>query len=434
MTMGLGDRRVKTDEKRIMVVEDNRLAATFLGDILEQAGYHVSKAASGLEALRLAQQGHIDLVLLDIMMPDMNGYEVVRQLRNDTRTNNTPIILLSSHQGTAEKVKGFELGADDYVTKPFVPAELLARVMAHLRRSRLTLSSSPLTGLPGNASIEDELMERVASDQLFTVLYVDIDNFKAFNDTYGFLQGDQMIRLLAETLQKVTSQYGNKGDLVGHIGGDDFVVVTTPEHADAVCQNAIAHFSAVSRQLYEAGCEDLLPVTLSIAAVSNEYRDFADHWEIGAEAATLKQQAKCVHGNAYVKSEPMLEHEHRGEKHILVVDDDRLVSALLQANFEQRGYNIVLVSSVLAAVHSMRIQKPDLIILDVVLPGTSGFAFCRRLKATQGTERIPVLMISSEDVREKALEAGANAFLTKPFDIVQMQALVLQLLSLDHLE
>lgn len=419
---------MKTEQKRIMVVEDNRLAATFLGDILEQAGYFVLKAESGLEALRLVQQGKIDLVLLDIVMPDMDGYEVVRQLRNDTRTNNTPIILLSSHQGTAEKVKGFELGADDYVTKPFVPAELLARVMAHLRRSRLTLSSSPLTGLPGNASIEDELIQKAGSSQPFAVLYIDMDNFKAFNDAYGFLQGDEMIRLLAHVLQQVMKQYGNHCDLVGHIGGDDFVVVTTPANVDNICQQTIAQFASLSKELYEAGSEELLPVTLSIAVVTNEYHQFADHWEIAQAAASLKQQAKSVPGNAYVRSTPAT--KTSGGKSVLIIDDDRLVSAVLQANFEQKGYNIVMVNSVLAAVHSMRTQQPDLVILDVILPGTSGFAFCRRLKANPGTKHIPVLMVSSTAAEEQALEAGADAFLAKPFNMKLLLQTAAQLLHI----
>lgn len=418
---------MKTEQKRIMVVEDNRLAAAFLGDILEQAGYVVLKAESGLEALRLVQQGQIDLVLLDIVMPDMDGYEVVRQLRNDTRTNNTPIILLSSHQGTAEKVKGFELGADDYVTKPFVPAELLARVMAHLRRSRLTLASSPLTGLPGNVSIEDELIQKAGSNEPFAVLYIDLDNFKAFNDAYGFLQGDEMIRLLASVLQQVVKQYGNFGDLVGHIGGDDFVVVTTPANVDVICQQAIAQFASLSIELYDAGSEELLPVTLSIAAVTNEYHQFADHWEIAQAAAHLKQQAKSIPGSGYIRSTPPAKSD--GEKRILIIDDDRLVSAVLQANFEQKGYNIIMVNSVLAAVHSMRVQQPDLVILDVVLPGTSGFAFCRRLRANPVTKHIPVLMVSSTADREQALEAGADVFLTKPFNMKLLLQTVAQLLQ-----
>lgn len=418
---------MNTEQKRVMVVEDNRLAAAFLGDILEQAGYLVQKADSGLEALRLVQQGQVDLVLLDIVMPDMDGYEVVRQLRNDTRTNNTPIILLSSHQGTAEKVRGFELGADDYVTKPFVPAELLARVMAHLRRSRLTLASSPLTGLPGNTSIEDELIQKAASNQPFAVLYIDLDNFKAFNDAYGFLQGDEMIRLLANVLQQIVKQYGNRGDLVGHIGGDDFVVATTPANVDIICQQTIAQFTSLSKELYEAGSEELLPVTLSIAVVTNEYHQFTDHWEIGHAAASLKQQAKSIPGNAFVKLTPV--NEVRGEKRVLIVDDDRLISAVLHANLEQKGYNIMMVNSVLAAVHSMRTQLPDLVILDVVLPGTSGFAFCRRLKASQTTQHIPVIMVSSTAACEQALEAGADAFLSKPFNIRLLLQTVAQFLQ-----
>ncbi|HHW98990.1 MAG TPA: response regulator [Firmicutes bacterium] len=417
---------MKTQQKCIMVVDDNRLAAAVLGDILEQAGYLVLKAESGIEALRLVQQGPIDLVLLDIMMPDMDGYEVVRQLRNDTRTYNTPILLLSSYQGTAEKVKGFELGADDYITKPFVPEELLARVMAHLRRSRLTKASNPLTGLPGNATIEDQLIEMVASGQPFAVLYIDLDNFKAYNDAYGFLQGDEMIRLLANVLQQILEQYGNRGDLLGHIGGDDFVLITTPDKVDIICEQIISQFEFRRRHLYEVGSEDLLPATLSIAAVSNEFQQFSDHLEVAKMAATLKQKAKSIAKSAFVKSGPML--QSKDAPSVLVIDDDRLVSAVLQANFEQKGYNIMLVNSVLAATLAMRNHRPDLVLLDVFLPGTSGFAFCRRLKTNPETAGIPILMVSSTPAKEQALEAGADDFLQKPFNITVLMKTVDRLL------
>lgn len=410
-----------------MVVEDNRLAAALLGDVLEGAGYSVVKADSGLEALGFAQQGDIDLILLDIMMPDMDGYEVVRQLRNDTRTYNTPVILLSSYQDTAEKIKGFELGADDYITKPFVPAELLARVMAHLRRLRLALASSPLTGLPGNASVEDELIARAASREPFAVIYVDLDNFKAFNDVFGFVQGDEMIKLLADVLQFVVKQTGNPHDLVGHIGGDDFVVVTTPSNADIICQQTISRFDVLSKQLYEEGSEELLPATLSIALVTSEFEQYTDHRQIAQVAAELKRQAKAMSGSIYVESSSP--RQDTGKKSILVIDDDRLVSAVLQANFEQEGYDIILVSSVLAAVHVLRNQLPDLVVLDVVLPGASGLAFCRRLRSNLATADIPILMVSSSAQSEQALEAGADAFLAKPFNITILFETIEQMLQ-----
>lgn len=418
---------MKTQQKCIMVVDDNRLATAMLGDILEQAGYRVLKAESGLEALRLVQQGPIHLVLLDILLPDMDGYEVLRQLRNDTRTYNTPIILISSQQGTAEKVKGFELGADDYITKPFVPAELLARVMAHLRRTSVTQASNPLTGLPGNVTIEEQLSQKTASGDPFAVLYVDLDNFKAYNDAYGFLQGDEMIRMLATVLQQVVKKYGNRDDLVGHIGGDDYVVITTPDNVDTICQQTIFQFESGSKQLYEVGSEGLLPVTLSIAVVTNECGQFSDPREVAKMAATLKKKAKARAGSAYIKMGTLL--PALDAKNILVIDDDRLVGAVLQANLEQEGYNIMLVNSVLAATLAMRDQRPDLVILDVFLPGTSGLAFCRRIKSSPETANIPVLMVSSMVAEEQALEAGADAFLQKPFRITTLMRAVSQLLQ-----
>jgi len=152
---------VETERKRILVVDDNRFMVNVLRICLEQAGYLVTSASTGLTALKLAEQEEFHLVLLDVVMPDMDGLEVVRQLRNSTRTSHLPVILLSSRNSVVDKVNGLEVGADDYMTKPFESAELLARVMAHLRRARQARSLSPLTGLPGNCMIDEELRRRV---------------------------------------------------------------------------------------------------------------------------------------------------------------------------------------------------------------------------------------------------------------------------------
>jgi diguanylate cyclase (GGDEF)-like protein len=430
---------VDIDQKQILVVDDNRFIVNLLRVCLEQAGYAVVSASTGLEALKLVEKTDFHLVLLDVVMHDMDGFEVVRQLRNNTRTSHLPVILLSSRNSVTDKVKGLELGADDYMTKPFESAELLARVMAHLRRARRARLLSPLTGLPGNAAIEEELRQRVDSGLPFAVLYIDMDNFKAYNDAYGFLQGDEAIKLLAYTLQQAKFMHGNESDLVGHIGGDDFVIITTPERVDVLCQEIISHFDSDAACLYDDRAKDMPIITLSIAVVDNEHRPIATHWEIGELAAKTKHQAKSVPGSIYVKDSLQLQTEElqpdmvgrsqSSRKYILVVDDDRLLSAILQANLEHKGYRVILAGSVVAAVQAMRLRQPDLLILDVVLPGTSGFTLCRRLKSDQGTRSIPVLMVSGTAKAAEAKEAGADAFLAKPFSAADLMRTVHELLA-----
>lgn len=429
---------METEQKRILVVDDNRFMVNVLRVCLEQAGYAVTSASTGLEALKLVEKENFHLALLDVVMPDMDGFEVVRQLRNSTRTSHIPVILLSSRNSVADKVKGLELGADDYMTKPFESAELLARVMAHLRRARQARSLSPLTGLPGNLLIDEELRRRVEGQSPLAVLYIDMDNFKAYNDVYGFLQGDEAIKLLAFTLEQAKRRHGNESDLVGHIGGDDFVLISTPDRVDRLCDEIIRNFDRDVRCLYDDRAPHMPVITLSIAVVDNQHRSIATHWEIGELAAGLKHQAKSVPGSVFVKDEPAKLNAAAsqrpdatcGRKYILVVDDDRLLSAILQANLEHKGYSVVLAGSAVAAVQAMRLRQPDMLILDVMLPGTSGFTLCRKLKQDDSSKAIPILMVSSTAQVEEARAAGADAFLSKPFGAGQLMQLVHELLAL----
>ncbi|MDE2573004.1 MAG: GGDEF domain-containing protein, partial [bacterium] len=174
----------------------------------------------------------------------------------------------------------------------------------------------PLTRLPGNLAIEEAIKRRVASDEKWAVLYIDLDNFKAFNDVYGFMHGDDAIRLVATVVVECVREYGAEGDFVGHIGGDDFIVATHPHLVDAVCGAIIRAFDVRIRTLYNErdlrqgyietrdrrGTLNRYPVmSISIAVVSNEHRPIVSHHLVGEMAAELKRHAKSMPGSTYVK-------------------------------------------------------------------------------------------------------------------------------------
>jgi diguanylate cyclase (GGDEF)-like protein len=195
-----------------------------------------------------------------------------------------------------DKVAGLEAGADDYITKPFDNLELVARVKTHLRRAKQEKSFNPLTGLPGNILIEEEIKHRVAdTKRKFAVLYVDLDNFKAFNDVYGFLKGDEVIKFVAHIMNKNVKDLGNPDDFVGHIGGDDFITITTPEKLEVICRAIINQFDSTISLFYSSedrkrgyivtrdrtNQEIQYPfMSLSIAVVSNEKRNIENHWQV----------------------------------------------------------------------------------------------------------------------------------------------------------
>ena len=207
----------------ILVVDDDPDIARFVEVNLRSVGYDVLVASDGEEALSRAEEVRPDLVLLDVMMPRVDGFEVAQRLRRNPRTANTSIIMLTAKALSSDKVLGLTSGADDYIIKPFDPIELLARVKTTLRRARDMRSLSPLTGLPGNIRIQDEIQRNIDEDIPFSVLYCDLDHFKAYNDHYGFVKGDRVIQATARALQEAMEEFAKVDGFLGHGGGDDFV-------------------------------------------------------------------------------------------------------------------------------------------------------------------------------------------------------------------
>ena len=216
----------------ILVVDDDPDIARFVEVNLRSAGYDVAVAGDGEEALEKAGELRPDLVLLDVMMPRIDGFEVAQRLRKNPQTANTSIIMLTAKALSADKVTGLQSGADDYIIKPFDPIELLARVKGTLRRAKEMRNLSPLTGLPGNIRIQEEIERQVREARPFAVLYCDLDNFKTYNDQKGFVRGDRMIQATARIIQDAVVEFDGAEGFVGHVGGDDFVAVVSPEVAE----------------------------------------------------------------------------------------------------------------------------------------------------------------------------------------------------------
>jgi PleD family two-component response regulator len=241
---------------RILIAEDEFSLRLVLRTILEREGFTVLEASNGAEALRLANTEVPDLALLDVMMPDLDGYEVCRQIRGSFTTRHIPVVMLTARTEVGDKVRGLEGGANDYVTKPWDNRELVLRIRNVLEWSAQQRAASPLTGLPGNHSINDEIRRRLASGSPFSLLQLDIDHFKAFNDYYGYARGDQAIQMLARILTEYVHRNGGDANFVGHIGGDDFVVLTAPEDAEPLGEEILAAFNSASRELYDAEDRD----------------------------------------------------------------------------------------------------------------------------------------------------------------------------------
>jgi len=227
---------VSQPKPRILVADDEPNLLEALRLLFDRNGFDVLVAQDGQEAVETGQREQPDVIILDVMMPRMDGYEACRTLRAHFRTSHIPILLLTAKGGEEDKLMGLEGGANDYVTKPWTSRELVQRVRNHLVWSRTQRAVSPLTGLPGNVSILAERQRRVDAGEPFAQMFLDLDNFKAFNDRYGFPRGDTAIRAVAEVLVEVVRGQGQAGDFVGHIGGDDFHVLTEPSRAEELAE------------------------------------------------------------------------------------------------------------------------------------------------------------------------------------------------------
>jgi diguanylate cyclase (GGDEF)-like protein len=297
----------------VLVVDDDVDIARFIEVNLRLEGFDVLVAHDGQEALEVIGRQLPDLALVDVMMPRIDGVELTRRLRSDPLTASLPVIMLTAKSLSVDKVVGLTAGADDYIIKPFDTLELIARVRSTLRRNAEMRAVSPLTGLPGNHRINEEIASRAAVDRPFAVCHVDLDNFKAFNDRYGWLRGDDVITLLAATLKGVGADVVGAQPFIGHVGGDDFVVICEPDQVESLTTAAInrfdqgvallhdpddvrrGHITIVDRQ----GNERTYPlVSVSIGVAMTGRRHYADYRAIVAVATEMKVVAKGQLGSA----------------------------------------------------------------------------------------------------------------------------------------
>ncbi|MBA2338731.1 MAG: response regulator, partial [Acidimicrobiia bacterium] len=296
--------------QRILVIDDDVALTGHLARRLGESGFAVDVVAEEAAALTELGERAYDLILLDVMLPDGDGFDLLRRIVGDRGATPVPVIVLTAAGRPGDLVRALRFGADDYVVKPFDTDELEARVRTVLRRTGQMRDLSPLTGLPGNRAISAELERRIATGVPAAVAHVDIDDFKAINDAYGFLRGDAVITFCARCLRMAAARHGDV--FVGHVGGDDFVVAASPDDVEPFFAAVITAWEEGIGALYDAaderrggitivdrrGEERLHPIaSLSIGVASNAKRRLASQWEASAIAAEMKEHAKRQPGS-----------------------------------------------------------------------------------------------------------------------------------------
>jgi DNA-binding response OmpR family regulator len=225
-----------TDIKpKILIIEDDLDVAEMLNAYFRVQGYEVFTVNWGEDGVRSCQTVHPDLVILDIRLPDIDGYEVARRLRSDRRTADVPIIFLTEKRDRSDRLQGLELGADDYITKPFDVQELRLRVRNALKRVSQGSLTNPVTGLPEGGLVDEKLSEVLGKDGV-ALLFISIDNMVSFREAYGFVASDDVLRAISLMIVNTMREVSRPEDFLGHISGTDFILVLPPSNLAALSE------------------------------------------------------------------------------------------------------------------------------------------------------------------------------------------------------
>src|ERR1700752_381059 len=295
---------------RLLVVEDDVDIGNMLKIYFSGMDFDVDVAVRGSDALEKTKQSLPHLIVLDIMLPDIDGYEVCRNLRTNMRTSHIPVIFLTQKDERSDKLQGLELGADDYITKPFDIEELKLRVQGAIRRSERESLTDPRSGLPAGRLIEEQL-RRIIREKGWALLDTGISHFGSFKDVYGFVAGDDVLRFTSLILGEVVDELGNPSDFIGHAGGDNFIITTTEEKAEGIKsrlrerfnQEVQTHYNFIDRQqgFVQSPMSDGTTVkvpfmTMAIGIVSPSQHSFADIREITELSAEARRQDAAAGG------------------------------------------------------------------------------------------------------------------------------------------
>jgi len=311
-----GSKRPRTSDREVvLVIDDEPQVLQLLKRVLERAGFETVAVGDGRTAHHAAVEWRPDIILLDLMLGPITGDQVLAELRNDFRTRLIPVVFLTVRSSIKDKVEHLMAGADDYVTKPFIGEELVARLRAVIMRATTTRELSPLTGMSGNSDILREISKRLVAHKEFACLYPDIDNFKSYNDHYGFIRGDDVIKTLASIIIEVLEENYSPVHFAGHVGGDDFVILTEPPLAEAIAAEITRRFDEAVPSLYDPGdrehgwieFEDRTGnkhrtslVSLSTGIVIAKPGAFGSAPALASRAAEVKGVAKRIPGSKWI--------------------------------------------------------------------------------------------------------------------------------------
>ncbi len=447
---------------RILVVDDNATNRHILVKSLSQIGYEVQEARDGFEAVDIATAQVPDLILLDIMMPGRDGFEVGRILQSQPVTASIPFIFLTAKSDAEDIDRAFSLGGCDYLIKPFKMSEVKARISVHLqlrhaqketeernkqleemskviaetnielaRQARIDSLTTLLNRRAWEESVTMEHDRCRRNGDRYSIFMIDVDYFKSYNDSLGHQAGDDCLRHVATCIQSSCRTM----DAVGRYGGEEFVVLVPQKISDS--SQVLAE--RIRKAVYDLNIPhpaslvaDRVTVSVGIADLDeNSWEDVLEKADTAMYIAKETGRNKVCTFNQTMPNKDArnitpqgptaigttAQQHDQGRFRVLIVDDHATNRAVCRQSLEHEGYEIREAIDGITALDEISRMPPHVILMDVMMPGMDGLTCTRHLKENPNTQYIPVIMVSAladaSDIRA-GLEAGADEYLTKP--------------------
>lgn len=420
------------DRGKILLIDDDITILKLLENAFTLECYKVyicDDSASAMDTIAVVRP---DIVILNIMMPKPDGYEILEKIKSKPEYSDMHVIFLSAMGDVDDKINGIKSGADDYITKPFVITEVITRVEMIMRRSekyREKLLKDCLTDAYSryyfNLRIAEELERYKRNGTIFSIAFIDMDHYKNINDRYGHQTGDHVLK---ELISYVAANI-RKCDSIYRYGGEEFVILmpdTTEEQAYVVIERLRQGFSI--KPISIGGLTLNVTFSAGIRQVSDKSESID---QIINDADKAMYCAKrCGRNKVFIYSEEMIVEDLK--KTLLIVDDESTILKLLKDRLSNIGYNVITAKDGTSAVKLAREVHPDAIILDIILPDIDGFEVCKKIKNDNATHSTKVIMLSKKKHKKsivKGLRTGADDYVTKPFSMEELEARIMRVLN-----
>lgn len=400
-----------------------------------------------------------DIILIDSSLTIISPLNLIKSIRNNLKLKEIPILLMIEEDKINDLEQHVNIGVDEIIKKPVDVRYLSSRIKI-VHRMFLSKDSNPLTGLPGNRSIEKNINFCIENQEKlkFAIVYCDLDNFKPYNDIYGFAKGDEIILFTADLIKKGINNYGNPNDFIGHIGGDDFIFITSVDKVEKICDFICKEFDNKIAEFYnendrkngfiiakdrEGNTKKFEFISISLSIVTNEKRKFSNYHEISHLAAELKKYAKSLTKSKWVKDkrngdktteENFLKNSPIGDRRnpkkiysILVVDDSKFIVEIIKNVLILEGFQVETETDSEKALFLTEIKKYDLLIIDISMPKIDGLTLINEIRKRNLNKNTPIIIISAYNQKNIILQAaklGIKKYIVKPFDNKELVAVV----------